>query len=94
MDIRMKELIFLGASVSAHCFPCFDFHLEKARELGISEAEIQESIQAGLMVMNGAGDKMREKINEKLPGILLKGNESCSSNSKEKKTFFTSLIRF
>lgn len=90
----MKELIFLGASVSAHCFPCFDYHLEKARALGISEAEIQESIQAGFMVMNGAGDKMREKISETFSENLLKGNESCSSNPPKKKTHFFPLVRF
>ncbi len=94
MDVRMKELVLLGASVSAHCFPCFDYHLERARKLGISEAEIQESIQAGFMVMNGAGDKMREKIQLTLPEILLKGNESCSSNSRKKKIRFSSLVRF
>jgi AhpD family alkylhydroperoxidase len=94
MDVRMKELVFLGASVSAHCFPCFDYHLEKARELGISEAEIQESIQAGFMVMNGAGDKMREKIKETLPEIVLKGNESCSSNSRKQKIHLAPHVRF
>lgn len=94
MDVRSKELVFLGASVSAHCFPCFDFHLKKARELGISEEEIQESIQAGFMVMNGAGDKMREKIKETLPGISLKGNESCSSNTRKKKIHLFPLVRF
>jgi len=90
----MKELVFLGASVSAHCFPCFDYHLKKARDLGISETEIQESIQAGFMVMNGAGDKMREKIIATSPEILLKGNESCLGNSKKKKIHLTPLVRF
>ncbi len=32
MDIKMKELVSLGSSVSAHCLPCFDYHLEQARE--------------------------------------------------------------
>jgi AhpD family alkylhydroperoxidase len=94
MDIRMKELIFLGASVSAHCSPCFDYHLEKARTLGISEVEIQESIKAGYMVMNGADDKMRDKINKIFSEILLKGNESCSSNTKKKKIQSYPLVRF
>jgi AhpD family alkylhydroperoxidase len=94
MDVRMKELVFLGASVSAHCFPCFDYHLEKARELGICEEEIQESIQAGFMVMNGAGDKMLEKIKESWPEISFKGNESCSGDKKTEKSHHSSLIRF
>ena len=94
MDAKLKELIFLGASVSAHCFPCLDFHLEQARKLGICEADIQESIQAGLMVMNGAGDKMKEKIKQTLPEISLGGDESCSGNPKKKKKLHVPVVRF
>ena len=94
MDAKLRELVCLGASVSAQCFPCFDFHLEQAKKLGICEEDIQESIKAGFMVMNGAGDKMKEKIRETLPGISLKGNESCSSNPRKKNTRFVSVVRF
>ncbi|NIM57968.1 MAG: hypothetical protein GTO16_03365 [Candidatus Aminicenantes bacterium] len=94
MDIKTKELVSLGASVSAHCFPCFDFHLEQARKLGISEEEIQESIRAGYMVMNGAGEKILEKIKDTLPGISLQKNESCSNNQRKKKPSLASIARF
>ena len=94
MDVIMKELVFLGASVSAHCFSCFDFHLEQARKLGICEKEIQESIRAGYMVMNGAGDKMREKIMDALPEFSIQGNVSCSTNKRTKKTRHLSIVRF
>lgn len=94
MDEKLKELVLLGASVSAHCFPCFDYHLEQARKLGICEVEIQESIKAGFMVMNGAGDKMREKIEETLPKISLKGNESCVASQRIKKVHLFPAVRF
>lgn len=94
MDAKLKELISLGASVSAHCFPCVDYHLEQARKLGICEEDIQESIRAGFMVMNGAGDKMREKIKETLQGILLKGNESCSSSQRIKTKHHAPTVRY
>ena len=94
MDAKSKELVFLGASVSAHCFPCFDYHLEQARKLGICEEEIHESIQAGFMVMNGAGDKMKEKIEQTLSGIVLQGDESCSNNPRNKKTRLSTVVRF
>jgi len=94
MDVIMKELVFLGASVSAHCFPCFDFHLEQARKLGICEKEIQESIRAGYMVMNGAGDKMREKIKGVFPEFSIQENESCANSQKTKMTRHLSMVRF
>ncbi len=85
MDAKLRELVSLGASVSAHCFPCFEYHLEQARKLGISEEEIQEAIQAGFMVMNGAGRKMLEKIKSAIPGISLQGDENCLDSQKKKK---------
>ena len=85
MNVKLRELVSLGASVSAHCFPCFEYHLEQARKLGISEEEIQEAIQAGFMVMNGAGRKMLEKIQSALPGISLQGDENCLDSRKKKK---------
>lgn len=94
MDTKAKELVLLGASVSAHCFPCFDFHLEQARKLGICEADIRESIQAGFMVMNGAGDKMREKIERTLPEMTFKGNESCVSGPKKRIPVHIPVVRF
>jgi len=94
MDVKLRELVSLGASVSAHCLPCFDYHLEQARKLGICEGEIQESIRAGFMVMNGAGDKMMEKIRETLPEISLKGNESCLSSQRIKRTYLAPPVRY
>lgn len=96
MDAKLKELVFLGASVSAHCFPCLDYHLQQARKMGICEADIQEAIQAGFKVMNGAGDKMKEKIELILPETSLIGNESCSDNpkKKKKKNFHVPVVRF
>ena len=93
MDAKSKELVFLGASVSAHCFPCLDYHLEQARKLGIREEDIQEAIRAGYMVMNGAGDKMREKITDTLPGFSIQEDESCSNSRRAKKTRFSSIVR-
>ncbi|NIM90209.1 MAG: hypothetical protein GTO17_04595 [Candidatus Aminicenantes bacterium] len=94
MDLKQRELICLGASVSAHCFPCFDYHLEQARKLGICEEEIQDAIRSGFLVMNGSGQKMWEKIKDTLPGFSLAENESCTDSKSMKKTHRVPGIRF
>ena len=94
MDKKAKELVFLGASVAAHCFPCFDHHLEQARKLGICEVDIRESIRAGFMVMNGAGDKMREKIEKAVSEITFRGNESCVNSPNIRRPFHVPVVRF
>lgn len=60
MDDALKELIAIGASVTAHCQPCVTYHVEKAKSLGIGEAEIREAVCVGQMVERGAGAAMRD----------------------------------
>jgi AhpD family alkylhydroperoxidase len=63
-DERIKELIAIGASVGAHCQPCLEYHIAKARELGVSEEDIQAAIEIGFMVMEGADSAMRKYAGE------------------------------
>ena len=77
MDEKMKELIAIGASVSAHCQPCVTYHVAKARELGIGEDLIREAVSVGQTVEKGAGAAMRE-FAAKLTG----GAESCSGKER------------
>ena len=66
MDEKTKELIAIGASVTAHCQPCVRFHVSKARQLGLSEELIQESIAIGQMVEQGAGSAMRDFLSKEI----------------------------
>jgi AhpD family alkylhydroperoxidase len=54
MDTRTKELIAIGASVTANCVPCLRCHVEKAREVGVEEADIQTAVRVGRLVRKGA----------------------------------------
>ena len=64
LDERIKELIAVGASVSANCHPRMKYHTAKARELKIDEAEIQQAIDVGKMVRKGAGGEMDKLLEE------------------------------
>ncbi|MHC4414778.1 MAG: carboxymuconolactone decarboxylase family protein [Planctomycetota bacterium] len=57
MDERTKELVAVGASVTANCQPCLRYHMDKAQTLGASEHDIQEAVAAGRMVRAGAAAK-------------------------------------
>ena len=58
MDNRIKELIAIGASITANCQPCLEYHVTKARENGAEEEEIKEAIAVGKIVRKGAAGKM------------------------------------
>ena len=69
MDVKIKELIAIGASVSANCHPCLKFHVSKALENGVNDNEIQEAISIGKMVRKGAAGEM-----DKLASEVVKDN--------------------
>lgn len=56
-DEKTKELIAIGASITANCHPCLDYHVAKARELGIGNDEISQAIEVGKQVRRGASAK-------------------------------------
>jgi len=64
LDANIKELIAVGASVSANCHPCVKYHVGKAREMKIDEAEIQQAVEVGQMVRKGAAGQMDELLEE------------------------------
>ena len=58
MNTQIKELIAVGASITANCQPCLTYHVGKAREAGVTEEEIREAIAIAKMVRKGAMSKM------------------------------------
>ncbi len=62
MDIRIKELIAIGASITANCQPCFKYHVDKAKESGADEQEILEAIDVAKMIQKGAESQMEQLV--------------------------------
>lgn len=62
MDNRIKELIAIGASVTANCQPCLRYHVSKAQESGAEELDISEAIVVAKMVRKGAIAKMDQFV--------------------------------
>ena len=57
-DVKVKELIAIGASITANCQPCLKYHVSKALENGVTEEEIQQAISVGKMVRKGSAGQM------------------------------------
>lgn len=67
MDEREKELVAVGAAVTANCVPCLKHHLEKARDTGVSDQDIAEAIRVGRMVRAGSARAWDEAAAEVFP---------------------------
>ncbi len=62
MDTRIEELVAIGASITANCQPCLEYHVQKAKENEADEQQISRAIEIGKMVRNGAAGKMDKVI--------------------------------
>jgi AhpD family alkylhydroperoxidase len=66
---KAKELILFSLVVQSRCAPCFDAHYRKARELGVTPAELEEAAWCAI-AMGGAPVKMfyQESLARVQPG--------------------------
>ena len=57
LDAKTKELILFSLVVGSRCHPCFEAHFRRARELGITQGELDEAAWCAI-AMGGAPVKM------------------------------------
>jgi AhpD family alkylhydroperoxidase len=70
LENRIVELIAVGASITANCQPCLQYHVKTALENGADQQEIAEAIEIGRMVRKGASakmDKFAASLNQAVP---------------------------
>ena len=69
LDEMTKELVAIGAAITAHCQPCLEYHTAKARELGVSEENIAEAVKVGQQVQRGASAKIDRFAGQLIGGL-------------------------
>ncbi|MGR8941665.1 MAG: arsenite efflux transporter metallochaperone ArsD [Gammaproteobacteria bacterium] len=72
---QVAELIALGAAIGASCEPCFKFHFDKARKLGVANETMLEAVKIGDMVKRASSKNMLE-----LAGCIL-GTQSAGASA-------------
>ncbi len=55
-DIR--ELIAIGAAIAANCEPCFRYHFDQARKLGVTKEMMREAVAVGNGVKNASAQNI------------------------------------
>lgn len=69
LDIKIKELVAIGAAVAGNCITCLQWHYNKCMELGIPVEDIKEAIEIARTV-KGVPIKKIDELAEKLTGTL------------------------
>ena len=77
MDVKTKEMIAIGASVTANCIPCIRYLFNKGREVGLTDAEIKVAIQVGKSVRTGAAQKWDAEVSGLISSSPERQKASC-----------------
>jgi arsenite methyltransferase len=86
LSSKYKELIAIGASVTAHCQSCLTWHLDKARQVGANEKEMDMAVSIGKAVQKGSNAAMESFINEQR-GQCVDSHESiCQQKNTKTKS--------
>jgi AhpD family alkylhydroperoxidase len=84
LENRIKELIAVGASITANCQPCLQYHVRLALENEADEQEIVDAVEIGRMVRKGASSKMDKfaaSLNQTVPSAAGEADEGCGCGS-------------
>ena len=64
MTTRERELIAIGISYAINCDPCIKYHWQVGKEAGITGEEAREAVKIAKMVVNGAGLRMTDVVED------------------------------
>ena len=57
---QVAELVAIGAAIAANCKPCFKYHYDRARELGVSNEDMRRAVDLAQKVKDRPARAMLE----------------------------------
>jgi len=84
LDAATAELVAIGAAVGANCEPCFTYHYDQARRLGLAPAVMIEAVQVAQAVKDAPARSMVElaaKLLDTEPDVLRSGIPASSDEA-------------
>ena len=73
----VSELVAIGAAIASNCEPCFKFHYDKARKLGVSVDDMQRAVSVAQAVKDAPARAVLD-----LAARFLQSNVSASPASE------------
>ena len=75
----VAELVAIGAAIAANCNPCFKFHFQQARKLGISREDMMRAVKTAQSVKETPAKAMVQLAQRYLEGdpVGLPTVQSC-----------------
>ena len=83
----VQELVAIGAAIASNCQPCFKYHYDKARKLGVSREDMFQAVRTAQMVKDAPAQavwELAERFLCKPTGVTgeeLEGNQQQAAPS-------------
>lgn len=81
MDSKTQVMVALGAAIGVNCIPCFDHLYGRAREVGLSDDEVNDIVATAYKVKNGASTFLKQAIDEQVGGVDNTEQPCCTSET-------------
>lgn len=82
---QVAELVAIGAAIASNCEPCFKYHYDQARKLGISDADMRRTVDMAQMVKDTPARailKLAERyVGASTPDTATKQSPCCTTAS-------------
>ena len=76
LNIKEKQLVYLSASIASGCRPCIKYHLKKSSETGLTDEEINNTLDLAISIRNNATRSIELSArNKKIEEYLTKKNK-------------------
>jgi len=76
---QVAELVALGAAIAANCEPCFKYHYDQARKLGVSEPDMRFAVDLAQKVKDTPARHMLELADRYLGAATTESKAAANS---------------
>lgn len=81
---QVAELVAIGAAIAANCEPCFKYHYDQARKLGVSDLDMRYAVDLAQKVKDTPARNMLEMAERYLgpatPDTTVAAHSCCPNN--------------
>lgn len=79
----VTELVAIGAAIASNCEPCFRYHYDQARKLGVSREDMWAAVETAKAVKDqSSGAALETAARYLTPAVLQKSGECCGSDDE------------
>lgn len=82
----VAELVAIGAAIAANCEPCFKFHYDKARKLGVSREDMMRAVMTAQNVKDAPAKAMLDLAERYLHRDTSQTSTSQASSVQQKSS--------